>query len=134
VTCTSSGNCPSIQTHTGGYLIVGTAVTASYAAGYGANVGSDEAAILLPAEVMAAHEKPLHQRIAQLRSEVKDLYARLADHERGCEHEAWESRHAAELALVKAERDTLARLHDRHAQRLARQHKRAVLPAIDATR
>lgn len=52
-----------------------------------------------------AQRDEMSKRVTELRGEVKELYAKLASHENGCEHEAWESKHFAELTLVKAERD-----------------------------
>jgi hypothetical protein len=50
----------------------------------------------------ALHKRPTHTEHERALARIAELEAQ---HEQACAHEAWESRHAAELSVVKAERD-----------------------------
>lgn len=92
-----------IQSHVGGFLAVGVGAPDSYAADCGANVAPDEAAVLLPQAVMDAHEKPLRDRIAELKA-ARERAARTAGR---LQCHADEQRARAERAEAAA-RDTAA--------------------------
>lgn len=68
MSCPNNAACPGIHycEQCGVYIVVGTRASNVHAETAGGNVGPDEQAVIVPADVIAQHEKPLRDRIAEL--------------------------------------------------------------------